>query len=113
MGCPKFVDNTRECIAAVEFVPPDTLDFCTTEKYRNCPFYLIITGKKEVCVNIKKCPAFKKFSLYEADKFIDMCNKFCTSKNHVSCQRFIRKMKGEEVPVTLHPDGHLISEWTA
>ena len=112
MPCPKFIDNTRECLKEIEFLPDNTWDFCTTEKYIGCPFYLILNGDKAVCPNIKKCVAFKKFKLQDSQKFILVADKYCVSEDHKNCQRFITKAKGEEVPVNLHPDGHLVEEWS-
>jgi len=112
MPCPRFIDNTRECIQEIEFLPRNTFDYCTTEKYVGCPFYLILTGDAKVCANIRKCPAFKNFELSDFEKFILMTDKYCVSENHKNCQRFILKAKGEEVPVSLHPDGHLVEGWS-
>ncbi|MEM5879078.1 MAG: hypothetical protein QXU74_01115 [Candidatus Aenigmatarchaeota archaeon] len=110
MSCPKFVDNTRECIKEIEFIPANTFEFCTTEKYKKCPFYLILSGDKNVCKNVRKCPMFKRFSFYDFKEFVEVVNKYCVSENHKNCKRFILKEEGKEVPAKLHPDGHLIEE---
>jgi len=112
MACPKFIDNTRECIKEIYFFPASTFDFCTTEAYKRCPFYLILSGEKNVCKNVKKCPAFKNFTLSNFEQFVSMANQYCVSENHKNCQRFLLKEKGEEVPINLHPDGHFVKEWS-
>ncbi|MEM2954920.1 MAG: hypothetical protein QW625_03170 [Candidatus Nanoarchaeia archaeon] len=110
MPCPKFIDNTRECIKEIDFVPLNTFKFCTTNKYKKCPFYLILSGNKDICENIRKCPFFRRFTLYDFDKFVEISNKYCTSKNHIKCKRYILKKQGKEVPENLHPDGHFVND---
>jgi hypothetical protein len=111
MPCPKFVDFTRECVNEIEVIPANTLDLCETEKHKKCPFYLILSGDKNVCENIRKCPAFKKFEMGDFKKFMEMSEKWCVSKNHVACKRYLMKKSGKDVPITLHPDGHTVAEW--
>ncbi len=111
MSCPLFVDFTRECIKEVEFTPTDTTEFCATEKYVDCPFYRLLIKKGDVCKNIGKCPAFKNFQVGDFNKFVEISNRFCTSKNHVSCKRYITKESGQPVPISLHPDGSFVKEW--
>lgn len=113
--CPLFVDFTRECIEEFEVYPgeitQEMIGFCRTPLHSNCPFYKMIKTDTPVCKNIKKCPAFKHFQSENFDEFVRMSNKFCTSKDHVTCQRYIIKEKEEEVPIDLHPDGRRIPEW--
>jgi uncharacterized protein YlzI (FlbEa/FlbD family) len=111
MTCPKFVDFTRECIKDIEFVPVNTMKLCSGEDYVKCPFFLILNNDPIVCKNISKCPAFKNFNLEVSEDFLKISGKFCTSKGHKNCQRYILKEKGEEVPKNLHPDGHIVDDW--
>ncbi len=111
MNCPKFVDFTRECIKEIEVLPGNTFNYCTTEKYVNCPFYKILSGDKNVCQNITKCQAFKNFQTLDFERFINMTTEWCVSENHRNCQRYILKSRGEIVPFNLHPDGITVKEW--
>jgi hypothetical protein len=111
MACPLYRDFTRECVEKIESLPADTMGYCESGKYKDCPFYRIITRKGEVCANVAKCSAFAKFRLGDFEKFVEISNRFCTSKDHVKCKRFILKASGKDVPVTLHPDGRMIKEW--
>lgn len=73
---------------------------------------MIVSGNKNVCKNIKKCPAFKNFSTEKFKEFIVISNKYCVSENHKECKRYVLKEEGEKVPVDLHPDGHTVEEWS-
>ncbi len=37
MSCPLFIDFTRECITIAKYLPPNTYDFCETEKIYTMP----------------------------------------------------------------------------
>lgn len=39
-------------------------------------------------------------------------SKYCVSKDHKTCKRYLLKEKGEEVPINLHPDGYFVDEWS-
>ncbi|MDH4330195.1 MAG: hypothetical protein OEV93_01455 [Candidatus Moranbacteria bacterium] len=113
--CPLFVDFTRECIRDIEVYPheitPSMLGFCRTQRHINCPFYKMLKTKEPVCKNISKCPAFKNFQIEDFDEFVEISNEYCTSKNHINCQRYITKEKGEVVPIDLHPNGTSVEKW--
>ena len=79
MSCPLYIDYTRECIREIEIIPNNTLEYCTSSKYKKCPFYRIIKKEKNICECIKKCAAFK--------------------------QRYVLKKKGGNVPDDMHPSG--------
>jgi hypothetical protein len=105
MSCPKLIDNTRMCLKEVNFAPPNTFSLCTSEKHKTCPFYLLLTDEM-VCKNIKCCPAFKRFSMFDTQQFLDITHKYCVSeKNHTTCQRYILKEAGDPVPLELNPNG--------
>ncbi len=108
-SCPMFIDNTRECIKEIEFLPSNTLDFCLNSKFADCPFYKIIK-KEKVCENISKCPMFRHFEVQQFDAFVRISNAFCTSKNYPKCQRYQLKKSGQKVPDDLMPDGKFIGE---
>lgn len=109
MHCPLYIDFTRECIKEVEIMPNNTLLYCTTDKYKDCPFYKIIKKEKGVCENIKKCHAFPHLQLSGFEPFVEVSERFCTSPSHKKCQRYILKKSGEEVPEDLHPDGTIMN----
>jgi hypothetical protein len=95
----------------VEVLPENTSSYCLSGKYRECPFYLIMSDAKNVCPNVRKCPAFRNFQFFDLDKFVGITSKYCTSSRHDACRRFILKSSGAEVPVNLHPDGSIVREW--
>lgn len=110
--CPLFVDFTRECISKIDVYPSEIsfemLGFCQSEKHSNCPFYKILKTNEDVCLYIKKCPAFRKFQKKDFDKFVDISNRFCTG-GYKKCLRFQKSQKGEPVPENLHPEGGTIN----
>ena len=105
MSCPLYIDYTRECIREIEIIPNNTLEYCTSSKYKKCPFYRIIKKEKNICECIKKCAAFKYFQLSGFDKFIELSEKYCTSTNYKKCKRYVLKKKGGNVPDDMHPSG--------
>jgi len=115
MGCPLFVDYSRECIVKIEIYPSQIthkiLNLCTTGDYKECPFYRILYRKESVCKNIMNCPVFSKFQIDDFDKFMELSREYCVSKNHKKCKRYIISKKGKGVPPHLHPDGRYIKEW--
>lgn len=112
-----FNDFTRECLTKIEVYPvhitSEMMSYCSSDKHLDCPFYKILNTKEVVCQHILKCSAFRNFHSAEFKNFVALSSKYCTSKNHLACQRFILKEKGGEVPITLHPDGTHIAEWGA
>ncbi len=70
MHCPKFVDFKRECQYEIGVLLLDTRYFCSTRKYRKCPFYKAIHNIGHYCRYLKKCPAFEHFKADNFDKFV-------------------------------------------
>ena len=108
MPCPKFIDNTRECINEIEYMPANTFEYCVGDDYQKCPFYLIANNDPNVCKYVKKCIAFKCYALDEFQKFNHISQKYCVAKDHDKCARFKIRETGAEVPLDLHPDGHIM-----
>ena len=108
MSCPLFVDYTRECTKEIEKLPLDTFDYCTTDRYVDCPFYLLINKKITSCGNIKSCPVYSWFRVGGFQEFIKITNQYCLSDNFIYCKRYILKKSGLKVPDDLFPDGSRI-----
>jgi hypothetical protein len=108
MQCPMFVDYARECQYKVGFLPLDTSSYCSTEKYKQCPFYLAIKGIVHACKYLKQCPAFEHFKALDFDAFIKIANKYCLSeKENLNCKRFKIRKIGDVPPSDLMPDGSM------
>lgn len=105
MGCPMYVDYARECRNKVGFLPENTLGYCQTEKYKDCPFFKTINNIGFHCECIEKCDAYRYFKVYDFEKFVAVAEKYCLSTNNVNCERFKLRKAGKEVPADLSPDG--------
>jgi hypothetical protein len=105
MGCPFFVDSTRECLTRVKFLPADTFGFCATEKYKECPFYRTIKKEGPFCNRIAGCSVFVFFQSQDFEKFVTMTQQYCISTNNVNCKRYRLNKEGKPVPKELLPDG--------
>ena len=58
------------------------------------------------CPNAQHCPLFTEFKLKPALSMWMV--QYCTVDNHVRCDRFRRKSRGESVPPRLLPNGKLL-----
>lgn len=108
MGCPFFVDCTRECVKEIKVLPPDTFDFCATPHYDECPFYRSIKRIGPLCDGIANCSVYHSFQAEDFPAFVEMTRQYCLSENNVNCRRFILKKRGGAVPPGLLPDGRII-----
>lgn len=108
MQCPMFVDYARECQYKIGFLPVETNKYCSTEKYKQCPFYIAINELGYVCKYLKQCPAFEHFKTVNFDDFVDIANTYCLSeKNNHNCKRFKIRKRGDMPPFDLMPDGSM------
>ena len=105
MECPFFVDYTRECIKEVKILPANTLTYCTTEQYVDCPFYRRIKKAGFVCECVSGCPAYEMLEVGDFEAFFAITKQYCLSENNLNCQRYILKKQGKPVPRELLPDG--------
>ena len=105
MNCPMFIDYTRECLKGIGFLPSNTLDYCQTDKYKECPFFKTLNNIGVHCECIEKCNAYKYFGIHDFIKFTEIAEKYCLSENKINCERFKLRKSGKEVPVNLLPDG--------
>jgi len=104
MGCPMYVDYSRECLDKISFSPPNTFEYCETDKHKDCPFFKTINKIGFHCECVEKCPTYKHFGISDFEEFIEIANKYCLNSN-VDCERFKLRKAGKEVPEDLLPDG--------
>ena len=45
MNCPLFIDFIRTCIEKCGFIPQDTMEYCISERFQECPVYKEINAK--------------------------------------------------------------------
>jgi len=105
MNCPLYIDSCRECRDEIGFIPENTLGYCQSEKYKDCPFFKTINKIGIHCECVKKCPTYRHFKIYDFEKFVAMANKYCLSENIPNCERFKLRKAGKDVPEDLLPDG--------
>ncbi|MBN1688044.1 MAG: hypothetical protein JW893_02995 [Candidatus Omnitrophica bacterium] len=106
MPCPLFVDYTRECQSQVGQLRQDTFDYCSSEKYKECPFYRIIHKKGSNCKYFDKCSTYDRLKKEDFKIFVETANKFCLSqKGCLLCHCFQVMESGEVPPLMLLPDG--------
>ncbi len=108
MGCPLFVDYTRECVEDIRTLPPDTYNYCQSKDYQKCPFYIKKQNLKTACEFVDKCPFFNNFNMNSFDEFMNITKNYCLSEKHEDCERYKLKMSGKNVPIELRPDGEII-----
>lgn len=105
MGCPLFVDYTRECMEGIGYCPQDTLEYCTGENYAQCPFYLLAKNPAEVCEHLRSCPVCTRFRTANFAQFVVMASRYCLTADKAACKRYVLRRAGEPVPDDLLPDG--------
>jgi hypothetical protein len=104
--CPMFSDYVRECMKHFSIVPEvNTVEFCTTEKYTDCPFYKSINKLCPVCEMLDRCPIFKHLSIKDFDKFVQVTKDYCLSEKKMACERLNIFKSGDMPPPDLMPDG--------
>lgn len=111
MPCPKYVDNQRMCIKETGVLPADTLAYCATEKYVECPFYKMLEKTGPVCEFALGCQAFQHLQVGDFDEFVRVALRYCLSPGNVDCKRYRSRKAGKKPPSHLHPDGRSIEEW--
>lgn len=117
MGCPLFVDDTRECITRfpniIKFI---SYDLCESDKYTDCNFYQTINSNYmckhyDKCINtyLENIPESVKKILPEKNTYKTMRNikdNYCLSeKNHNNCERYKKIRIGETPSIRIFPDG--------
>ena len=112
MHCPKFVDFLRECQYEIGILPLDTREFCATRNYRKCPFYKMLHNVGYFCQYLKLCPSFEHFKADNFNSFVKIANGYCLSKeNNSKCARYKIRIKGQNPPSNLMPDGSYLESW--
>lgn len=106
MSCNFFVDYTRECCTRIKHLPANTFNFCTTDRYLQCPFRIFLEQDKKAkwCNYIDKCNFFNGFNVHDFEVFANIAKKFCLSENHSKCRRYNLKESGKDVPSDLSPE---------
>lgn len=112
MPCPKYVDNQRLCIKETKVLPADTLAYCATERFVECPFYIMLEKTGPVCEFAQGCQAFQHMQVGDFQEFVKITREYCLSAGKVHCKRYQLRKAGSKVPLDLHPDGRIIEEWT-
>ncbi|MCK5579716.1 MAG: hypothetical protein KAJ18_00425 [Candidatus Omnitrophica bacterium] len=105
MVCPMFIDNRRECLLKIHFLPTYTLPYCETERHEECPFFKTINKIGNQCDCVDKCALYKHFGAGDFRKFEQLTSDYCLSDNNVNCARFKLNKSGGTVSSTLLPDG--------
>ena len=106
INCPMFVDYVRECMDYIQIVSEvNTMKFCVTVEFKNCPFYKAVKKIGCVCEMLVICPIYKKLSIKDFDKFLQITKDFCLSENNANCERLKIKKTGNTPPADLMPDG--------
>jgi hypothetical protein len=107
MPCPMFINCTRECIKKIKYTPSDTLQWCVSEKFEECPFYRQINGIGILCENIESCPTYEYFAIGDFEEFLKMTKEYCLSENNTACRRYQLKKAGQKPPAEMLPDGKM------
>ncbi len=105
MNCPLFIDYIRECTNHVGNIPQDTFEFCTSERYKGCPFYQVLQNPDVACIYIKQCVLFKYFGALNFDALVKLTERYCLTLQANTCQRYLLRESGKNVPENLLPDG--------
>jgi len=101
-----YVDFARECQYKIGFLPMDTKMFCSSVKYRECPFYRTIKNIGHHCKYLEQCPAYEHFDSAHFDDFVSLANKYCLcEKTNPECKRYKIRQGGKVPPADLLPDG--------
>lgn len=111
MHCSMWVDFVRECGMKIGFMPEYTYEYCSTEKFIECPFYRTIKNIGYHCKYLEKCPAYEHFQIGDFHKFVLIAHQYCLSEtNNCKCERFKLRESGETPPPDLLPSGEIIKE---
>ncbi|MBU1083532.1 MAG: hypothetical protein KKG84_00430 [Candidatus Omnitrophica bacterium] len=106
MDCPMWIDFTRTCGETIGFSPDDTLDFCSTDSYIDCPFYRALNDIGYHCEYLSSFLAHEHFKVCDFREFAQIAKGYCLSeKNNLSCERYKMRKKGETPPSNMLPDG--------
>jgi len=101
-----YIDYTRECITRIDFYPKNTIDYCASDRYVDCPFYKTLNNIGFCCEFIAKCAAYKYFGVNDFENFVKITRKYCLSEEgSLNCKRYQLRKSGQFVQENLHPDG--------
>ena len=83
MACPMFINDTRKCITEIKSIPVVTYDFCSSEKYTDCPFFRVPNKIGHTCENIKNCYLYAHFKMKDFKESLEITKKYRLSENNV------------------------------
>ncbi|MCK5288334.1 MAG: hypothetical protein KAJ79_04670 [Candidatus Omnitrophica bacterium] len=111
MECPMRVNYSRMCEIKTGSRSMNTLVFCTTNRYTECPLYRIFNNIGFHCEYLDKCQACEYFRICDFDIFTKAAKKFCLSKkNRDKCARYKLRKQGIIPQLNMHPNGSIISK---
>ncbi|MBU0633948.1 MAG: hypothetical protein KKB82_05680 [Candidatus Omnitrophica bacterium] len=109
INCPYLIDYVRECMDYIDIVPDVyTLNFCSTQRYEECPFYKFLKKIGPTCELIPICPVYKKLSMRDFNSLVKMNAEYCLNENKVKCRRYVIKQNGKKPHPDLLPDGKIL-----
>ena len=109
MSCPLFQDFTRGCVGVFyDSLRISNFEFCTSEKWEECPFYKLIKKVETICEFSDKCPIYFHIAKKDINGFIKMTKEYCFSNDFTKCARYKFRKVGKMPPKELYPDGRMI-----
>lgn len=106
MNCPLFINFKKTCEKKVSFVPHYCIEICTTDKHKDCPFYIICTKSGFICEFSSFCPAFQYLLNKDFNKFCEVAKEYCLClEKRDSCERYKIRKSQQIPPENLLPDG--------
>ncbi len=107
MKCPLFSELlARSCSEKLGKIPYNTLDYCKSTLYAECPFFRIVYNIHPMCELLKSCKGLERMKeVYDFENFTQNLNTYCLSDNHVLCKRYVAYRKKERPQDNLLPDG--------
>mgnify|MGYP001816842645 CR=1 FL=1 len=111
ISCPLFNERGRLCMDVLPFVPQgfQTLQFCLTSQYAQCPFFKYVNNPTIYCEYFKNCSICERFVKTEFEAFVELAETWCLS-HFRQCARREKRNRGEIPPPNLLPSGDALSE---
>lgn len=113
MTCTLYKDYVRECVQTFkDVIHLGNHDICSSDKYKECPFYRYINEPENVCEYADRCLQGKTIHMISFERLIQISKAFCGSKNNINCARYKLFKSNKNVPTGLRVDGSMIEEKT-
>jgi len=100
---------TRECVEKFEeIIYISNLEFCESDRYKECPFYRNINEPEKRCEYDDIC--MNDISIRETpfEQIMECAKTYCFSENKVNSERYKVMKAGKTVPEGLLADGSKI-----